>query len=389
MFDDIRPYNDSETSMALKRVSASPIIDPISEFIFPGKDPELLREQLRSIEGVSDFQTKIMSGVIASIISQTTDGVECEGLEYFRRKLLLLSNHRDIVLDPAIIQLLLYQHNLPQSEIAVGDNLMVNSFVEDLIRSNRMIKVVRSDNPREVYTTSKVLSEYIRTKIASGESSIWLAHRNGRTKDGYDETEQGLLKMLDMSGKGSFMDNFGELGIMPVSISYEYEPCGVLKAVELWHKMVDGGYKKAENEDLTSMLTGIRQPKGRIHISFCRPVTEEELADADSFSKNDKFRRLAEIVDSRIVPAFKLWPNNYIAAEILSEESGCTMEHEAAGSSKIDFSEFYTDGQRKDFEEYAAESVASVSENIDVKQVRHLLLTMYANPVFRKTGKCR
>src|SRR5574344_271638 len=115
MFDDIRPYNDSETSMALKRVSASPIIDPISEFIFPGKDPELLREQLRSIEGVSDFQTKIMSGVIASIISQTTDGVECEGLEYFRRKLLLLSNHRDIVLDPAIIQLLLYQHNLPQS----------------------------------------------------------------------------------------------------------------------------------------------------------------------------------------------------------------------------------------------------------------------------------
>jgi hypothetical protein len=171
MFDDIRPYNDIEVGLALKRVAASPLIEPMVDFLFPGQNSNEFRALLSSVASVDDFQQKAMSKAIESIVKQTTAGLTCSGIEYFRsdkdskgfgtKKFLMLSNHRDIVLDSAFIQILFFRNSLPLSEIAVGDNLMINPFIEDLIRSNRMIKVIRSDNPREVYTASKVLSEYI------------------------------------------------------------------------------------------------------------------------------------------------------------------------------------------------------------------------------------
>lgn len=391
MFDEIRPYNDEETKAATGRISSSEMIKPISEFLYPGRDVSVLREQLKSVKSVDDFQDKVMSQVIDSVVARTTDGLTFSGLEYFKepstgkiRHFLLLSNHRDIVLDSAFIQIIFFHNHLPLSEIAVGDNLMMNSFVEDIIRSNRMIKVIRSENPREVYLSSKVLSDYIRRRISalstetdepnglhsdSCGASVWIAHRNGRTKDGYDLTEQGVLKMLDMSGKSGFIENFEEMEIMPVSVSYEFEPCDLLKAEELWVRRDKGAYKKRENEDLVSIMQGIMQQKGRVHIEFCKPVTTEELTDAASHDKNERFRRLAEIVDERIVAAYRLWPNNFIASAMLTGKK----------------SKEYTAEEEKRFVEHIDGELKNVpSEMKDiVPALKEILLEIYAAPVRR------
>jgi hypothetical protein len=260
MFEDIKPYNDAQAAAALKKASKHPLMKDISAFVYPDLDTSALKRILSDIQGVDDFQTKVMYPAVKAVINKTTGGLTYNGLEWFKqdlsRRFLLLSNHRDIVMDSAFVQFILKDNGLPLSEIAVGDNLIANSFIEYLMRSNRMVKVIRSSNPREVYTTSVVLSDYIRRRITGrsvdspegmsedGGASIWLANRNGRTKDGYDLTEQGLLKMLDMSGSGDFVADFKQISILPVSISYELEPCAVRKAVELWKKNSRASIKK-------------------------------------------------------------------------------------------------------------------------------------------------
>ena len=210
-FDDIRPYNDSEVHPALERIVANPLFSNISNYLFPGIDENIFKSTLMSCYTKDDFQVKVMSRIVDKILADTTTGVTFGGLEYFNggKKHLIVSNHRDIVLDSAIIQLILYKHNVETTEIAVGDNLITSSFIEDICRSNKMIKVVRSTSPREVYITSKILSEYIRYNVANQESSIWIAQRNGRTKDGLDITEQGLLKMFEKSGFATILSNAG------------------------------------------------------------------------------------------------------------------------------------------------------------------------------------
>ena len=226
-FGDIRPYTDAEARDAFKRMADDPHIEPITNYIKPGLPVEAMRGLLSSLTSVWDFQHKVMYDVVTSIIRQTTAGVTYSGLENLKdgRTHLLISNHRDIILDPAIIQVLLYENKVHTTEIAVGDNLITSQFIEDITRSNGMIKVMRGGTPREIYSNSNHLSEYLRSKIATGECSAWIAQRNGRTKDGKDQTSQGLVKMLQMSGSGNFVEDYAALNIVPISISYQYEPC--------------------------------------------------------------------------------------------------------------------------------------------------------------------
>lgn len=371
MYDKIRPYDDRQTAEALKRASGNHLIEQISAFLFPGKDPDILKNTLNTITGVDDFQTRVMFPAVRSIIAKTTKGVTFDGLRHFRdgKRHLMLSNHRDIVLDPAFIQYIFKDNDLPWSEIAVGDNLISNQFIEDLMRSNRMITVVRSSNPREVYQTSIELSSYIRTRV-SGEnpSSIWIAHRNGRTKNGDDRTEQGLLKMLSMSGSGNFVENMSELSIMPVSISYELETCAIQKAYEVYLKEIFGKYIKRPGEDMKSIITGIIQDKGRVHISFCKPITVDELEECDKLEKNDKFRKLAEIIDDRILGGYRIWPSNEAAAAMVN------------GSTPDD-----ADAYRW-FEGYLERRMKEISDISDPGRVRQILIKIYANPALRKNG---
>lgn len=324
VYKDIRPYTDAEAAAVMPVMAQSPLVASSGKFLFPDREEGYLPELISSCRSIDEFQDKVISKVVLRDLELTHSSLSYSGLESFINsdgsveKFVLLSTHRDIILDPALIELTMFSNNLPTTEIAAGDNLLDTPEIEAVMRANRMIKVVRSDNPRVVYTTSKVLSSYIRGKVSSGERSVWIAHRSGRTKDGYDRTEQGLLKMLDMSGTGSFFENFSELKLMPVAISYEYETCGALKVLEQITKARQGYYHKQPGEDVNSMLQGLRQQKGRIHIAFGKPLTKEELLKADSAQHNDKFRVLAKIVDERISGLFKLWPTNYAAADILS-----------------------------------------------------------------------
>ena len=371
-FDDIRPYNDSEVHPALERIVANPLLSNIAKYLFPGKDENLFKQLLLSCNTKDDFQIKVMSGVVEKILADTSKGLTYEGLEYFDggAKHLIVSNHRDIVLDSAIIQLILFRHDVPRTEIAVGDNLITSSFIEDITRCNRMIKVIRSSSPREVYTTSKVLSEYMRYRVSNQISSIWIAQRNGRTKDGIDVTEQGLLKMFDMSGSGDFVKDFNEFSIMPASISYEYEPCDILKAIELYITRRQK-YVKAEGEDLNSILTGIMQPKGRIHIQFNEPLTEEEVNAAAELDKNERFKALGIAMDRKIIANYKLWPNNYIAYDMLNGEGR--------------FADKYTAEEKVAFEGYLNAIMQKVDKmEVDKAELKEILLGIYANPVVGK-----
>lgn len=385
MFEEIRPYNDAEASEALKRVADHPLLRGVSKYLFPEADPALLAGLLKSVNSVDEFQAKVMSIAVEGVIKKTMTSFTYSGLDPFMAdsngnypRYLIVSNHRDIVLDSALIQIILFRNSLPLTEIAVGDNLISQKFIEDLIRSNRMVKVTRGATVKEAYQSSKILSEYLRKRVVNQESSIWIAQRNGRTKDGYDITEQGLLKMLNMSGQGDFASNFKELKIIPAAISYEFEPCDILKAIESYKKknlLAGEKYVKAENEDLNSIITGIIQGKGSVNITFCEPISVKEIEIADEFEKNVKFQRLGEIIDKKIHQAYKLTPNNYIAYDMLKEESLNSIEFTLDNTGK------YTEEQKDIFLKYLEKRLAKVNGDMDVNAIRKYLLEIYANPL--------
>lgn len=371
-FADICPYTDEEAVEALGKVADHPIVANISKYFFPEKDADFLKNALKQVRGIDDFQIMVMSKVVEWILANTAGNFSYDGVNNLlnsQGRFLILSNHRDIILDPAITQLILFRNGIPMTEIAVGDNLITSPFIEYLIRSNRMIKVVRGISARELYLSSQMLSEYIRLSITSGKSSIWLAQRQGRTKNGADITEQGLLKMLDMSGKGSFKENFMELNIIPLSISYEYEPCDILKAREILISRTRK-YVKAEGEDLNSILTGIKQQKGHIHLNIGTPLTEEEIEKASLCDKNDRYQLIRHAVDVRVIEGYKLWKTHYIAYDILN---GCYR-----------FSECYTPEEAENFVSYMERQLDTVEPELNRAALRDVFLGIYANPIVSK-----
>lgn len=366
---DIRPYNDQEAVLALARISKHPVLSKISAFLFPGKDQSELGKLISTIDSVYDFQGRVMLMAIKKILSDTSTTLTHTGIDKLNKekRYLFISNHRDIMLDSAILQAILFETGLSTSEMAVGDNLITDPFLEDIARVNKMIKVVRNTNPREIYASSVLLSEFIRKRVSNEESSVWIAQRNGRTKDGFDLTEQGLLKMLDMSGNGDFTKDFSELSIVPVSVSYEFEPCDILKARELYISKRQK-YIKSEGEDLNSILTGIMQYKGGIHFNFCKLISDEEIQGCSLMEKNERFKSLGEIMDRKILSTFHLWPNNFIAYDLLNS---CSR-----------FSDRYTEIQKQKFQEYVAFKIAD-SEG-DIKELEEIFLSIYANPIISK-----
>ena len=367
-FSEIRPFNDFETREAMLRISKHPLLSPVIQYLFPDKNLYEMRELIASLKTVDEFQAKVMSNVIQKIISDTSRDLTYSDVERFKdnKKHLLVSNHRDILLDSAIIQLIFFVNGIQTSEMAVGDNLITDVFIEDIARSNKMIKVERNKNPRDFYNSSMLLSHYIRETITSGRSSVWIAQRNGRTKDGNDMTEQGLLKMFDMSApSGDFVEDFNDLSIVPVSISYEYEPCDLLKAKELYISR-RRKYEKAPGEDLNSILTGIMQFKGNIHVSFCDTITREELTWCSNMEKNDRYKNLSEIIDRKIISSYKLSKNNYIAYDLLNHSNK--------------YSSYYSESDRQSFLSYINYKLSGIDEG--QKEMEEIFLTIYSGPVF-------
>ena len=370
-FESISPYTDAEAAEALSKLAEYPLLARVSQQFFPEESPDFLKNILKSIKTIDEFQVLVMQKFVRWVLEHTAHNFSYDGIANIDpdKKFLALSNHRDIILDPAITQLVLYNNGFPMTEIAVGDNLITNKTIEYLIRSNRMIKVVRGITARELYLSSQLLSKYIRLNITEQRSSIWLAQRQGRTKNGYDITEQGLLKMLDMSGTKDFQQNYEELNIIPMSISYEIEPCDILKARELVisrkHK-----YVKAEGEDLNSIMVGIMSQKGNIHLNIGKPLTSEEIADAALCDKNDRYQKIRHAVDLRVIEGYKLWKNNYIAYDIANHS--------------FRYSDMYDQADVEKFVSYMEHQLDTVEPGINREDLRRIFLDIYANPVVTK-----
>lgn len=368
-FTDISPYTDAEAVEALGKLADHPAVVEVSKAIFPDKEPEFLRKILKSVKSIDEFQILVMNKAVEWVLSTTAHNFSYDGIGNLKKingKFLAMSNHRDIILDPAITQVVLYRNAIPMTEIAVGSNLLTNKYIEYLIRSNRMIKVIRGINARQLYLSSQVLSKYIRDCISSGRSSIWIAQREGRAKDGIDTTEQGLLKMLDMSGTADFTTNFEELNIVPLSISYEYEPCDILKARERLISRTQK-YVKGSREDLISIMTGIEQQKGNIHLNIGSPLTHDEIEAASYCNKNDRYQAIRHAVDVRIIEGYKLWKTNYIGYDMVNHT--------------FKYRDKYTPEDVAQFTDYVEHQLDKVEQSLCRADLRDIFLRIYANPV--------
>jgi|OpeIllAssembly_1097287.scaffolds.fasta_scaffold184036_1 hypothetical protein len=365
-FEDIRPYFDYEINPALKRIISDPAFDKILDFLFSGQDKNQIKQKLADTFSIDDFQLSFMHPLVYSILNKTSKGLTFDGFEQLTPGMpyLFVSNHRDIVLDSAIFQILLVDNGLSVSEITYGNNLLFSQLATDLGKVNRMLKVIRGGNKMELFRNSQRLSAYIRHSIRDKKSSIWIAQRPGRTKDGDDKTETGLLKMFNMSTGADFYPAFHELNIVPLAISYEYEPCCALKIKEIMLSRM-GTYEKKSDEDLISIIRGIMQPKGRIHLSIGKPVNEYlKLADSED-TPGKKLNHLTNRIDAEIYSHYKCWPNNYIAYDILMN----TREYES----------FYTKAEEETFREYRESELKELDK--DGNSAREIFLKMYANPV--------
>lgn len=375
--ENIQPYSDEEAVEALRRVSRHPALPVISKYLFPEFPVDSLKNMLLDIKGVEDYQLSIVAKAVSVVIGRSSSGFTYEGVQNLRKlpgkgKFLAISNHRDIVLDPALMQWMLMLNNIPMTEICVGSNLISNRIVEALLRSNRMITVIRGISAREMYLSSQILSKFIREEVVSGKRSVWIAQREGRTKNGLDVTEQGLLKMFDMSGERDFRSNFKELNIVPMSISYEYEPCDSRKAREILIKEMDGTYKKRKNEDLHSILTGIRQWKGGIHLSIGKPLSDKEITKASWYEKNDRYQAVRRVLDERIISGYKLWKTNYMGYDLMT------------GGDK--YADKYTAEDLAKFKEYTEHKIGRLESRLDRDRLRDIFWHIYGNPVVAKEG---
>lgn len=369
----IAPYTEEQALEAFARVARNPLLPFISKILFPKESMWTLRHLLKEIKSIDEFQELVMGKIVDSVIANSSSGFTFSGIENLgdgKKKFLAVSNHRDIVLDPALMQWTLYKNGIPLTENCVGSNLIEgNKVVADLLRSNRMIKVIRGISAREMYLSSKLLSGYIRDTVVSGRSSVWIAQREGRTKNGLDTTEQGVLKMFDMSGEKSFQENFSELNIIPMSISYEYESCDILKAREL---LISRGqkYVKGKREDVHSILTGIKQYKGGMHLSIDKPLSDDEIIIASTCNKNDRYQSIRHTLDVRIIRGYKLWKTNYMGYDLMN------------GTTK--YSDYYSKEDLEAFKDYTEKRLNEVERKLDRDALRTIFYQIYGNPVLSK-----
>lgn len=369
-FDDIRPYNESEAVEAIKRLAASEYFPIVINTVFPEVDVETYRNEFLNYKCIADFQYGFMYRAVDSIIKKTSSGLTYDGIENVDRNTnyMLVNNHRDIALDATLLGYIFHQNDIDSFEITFGSNLMQGDFVIDFGKINKMFKISRGGSAKDFYKDSLHVSNYMRHVITEKKQSVWIAQRNGRTKDGDDKTEIGVLKMFSLSSDKPFVENLKQINILPISISYEYEPCDFLKTMEIYISNYQK-YIKEQGEDLRSIITGIMQPKGQIHISITKPITEQELEYCDSFEKNNKFAHLGKIIDYRILNNYKLYKNNYIAHDILNKS--------------YKYEEFYAKEDKEQFVEYMKNGLSKLPCRVtgEMSELENIFLKIYANPV--------
>jgi 1-acyl-sn-glycerol-3-phosphate acyltransferase len=368
-FDAIRPFYDAEVNDAIKASLNHPMMKALMDFTFPGVDDEVWKEQLRRTYSIRDFQINFIYRALMKVLEKTSDGLTTSGFEKLEKNTayLFISNHRDIILDTSLINASLFDHGLVMTASAIGDNLVQRNFLHTLSRLNRNFLVKRSVSPRELLMSSKLMSEYICRLLRRENRSVWIAQREGRTKDGNDETQQGVLKMLAMgSDQENQMTYFRKIKIVPVSISYEYDPTDALKMPRLLAEAKQEIYKKEKNEDFITLMSGIMGQKKRIHIHVGDILNKEfDAIEAENDNANKQIQALAQVIDDSILTNYHLWPTNYIAYDLLHKTDK--------------FADKYTESEKSLFER-RLEMRIDEDNPVAVQG----FLSMYANPVVNK-----
>ena len=372
-FDAIRPFYDSEINEAILNVKNHPMMKAMMGFTFPDVAEAVWKEQLSKTHSIRDFQCNFIYHTIQKVLEKSSDGLSTSGFEKLEKgeSYLFVSNHRDIVLDTTLLNVSLFEHGLVMTASAIGDNLVQKDFLNVLAKLNRNFLVRRGLSPREMLQSSKNLSEYIGHLIQHENRSVWIAQREGRTKDGNDSTNPGVLKMLAMgSDEANLMDYFKKIKVVPVSISYEYDPTDVLKIPQLLAETNNEVYVKEKNEDFMTLLSGIMGQKKRIHMHIGDVLDQEIDAIKTEFDNNNKqIQALAQVIDDSILKSYKLWPTNYIAYDITNKVTT--------------YADRYSESEKSLFER-------RLEMRIDAENPIALqgLLDMYANPVVNHLKYC-
>lgn len=369
-FDDIRPYTDKEAREKIRTMVKDPAFERVLMYLFKNRPKvEMVKLQLRMIRKIKQLQGTFIYDLLRWIINKTSDGLQCTGFENLdkTKPYLFISNHRDIILDAALLNYLIFEKGMNTTQIAIGNNLLLYEWIEHAVKLNRAFIIKRNLPPRELMEASQKVSHFIRKSITEDNLSVWIAQREGRTKDGFDKTQESVLKMLNMSNKKSFSDGFNELNIVPVSISYEIEPCGLAKMKELIKKE-HYGQKKTDKDDLKSMSMGMFNPKGRIRFSFGQPIEVNFDEVKSKEQQNQQIKELAQNIDNQIYANFKLWPNNFIAYDMLMPEPK--------------FKHRYTSHEKKVFKTMLEQAMIFI--DFPITDIQERFLKMYANPVINK-----
>ena len=368
-FDKIRPYYDAEVNDAIRASINHPMMKALVGFAYPNVEENVWKDQLLRTHSIRDFQINFAYHAIKKILEKSSDGLSTSGFEKLEpnTSYFFISNHRDIILDTSLLNVCLHEHGLVMTASAIGDNLVKKDFLLMLSKLNRNFLVQRNLSPRELLESSKLLSEYMYRLIAKENRSVWIAQREGRTKDGNDATHSGVLKMIAMaSDEKNNMDFFKKIKIVPVSISYEYDPTDALKIPQLMAEANDEIYTKEKNEDFITLLSGIIGQKKRIHIHV-GDILEKELdaISEETTNSNKQMFALAQVIDDSILQSYNLWPTNYIAFDLLNNTNH--------------YSEKYTEKEKQLFERRLELRI-----NADDIKMKESFLAMYANPVINK-----
>ena len=368
-FDSIRPFYDSEVNTALKSLVNHPMMKAMMDFTFPELEETTWKEQLSRTHSIRDFQINFVYQSIQRVLERSSEGLTTSGFEKLEpnTSYLFISNHRDIILDTSLLNVSLFDHGLVMTASAIGDNLVQKDFLLKLSKLNRNFLVQRGLSPRELLQSSKLMAEYMYHLLSKENRSVWIAQREGRTKDGNDATHQGVLKMIAMtSDEQNCMDFFKKIKIVPVSISYEYDPTDALKMPQLLALSKDEVYIKEKNEDFITLLSGIIGQKKRIHIHVGDILENEyEKIKIENDNNNKQIQALAQVIDDSILQSYKLWPTNFIAYDILNNTSR--------------FAHLYDEKERQLFERRLEMRIDAENETMKAG-----FLAMYANPVVNK-----
>ncbi len=365
-FEDIRPYTDQEYKAAYYRLMNDKRFEEAIVQCLPDYSLAQFKVDFEAYHTIDEVQVGFYKLFLDAFIAQTTKGLSLSGIENLKQgeAYMFIGNHRDITFDPAILQYYFFITHFKTSRIAMGDNLFTTPLLGEIAKLNKMIKVKRSGTMREKFENTQKLAAYIQYSILEEKESVWIAQRDGRTKDGNDITKHGLVKMLTLGKDKDLIETIRDMKFTPVTISYEIEPCEKLKARELAIKE-HTVYKKQPGEDFNSIKQGLFGPKGRVSLVIGKPLDQELNEIPETISNNDKIQLVCQMIDKQIYKDYVLYPNNYIAYDILNQGNTC-HEH-------------YTEEERLRFEQYL--QMKSQIQDVSEEKMRENLLKIYATPV--------